>query len=117
MDTVVTARDFSMIFDAFSQFEESMITAKMEMDEDEDSSDEEPEEGDDVELDLRLARLENLMDRRPELMSSVKLRQNPNDVNEWRKRVKLWPWWRACGRGALWAAGRAPTASTANGLA
>ena len=29
------------------------------------------------------------MDRRPELMSSVKLRQNPNDVNEWRKRVKL----------------------------
>jgi len=89
MDTVMTARDFSMIFDAFSQFEESMITAKMEMDEDEDSSDDEPEEGDDVELDLRLARLENLMDRRPELMSSVKLRQNPNDVHEWRKRVKL----------------------------
>jgi len=29
------------------------------------------------------------MDRRPELLSSVKLRQNPNDVNEWRKRVKL----------------------------
>jgi len=89
MDTVVTARDFSMIFDAFSQFEESMITAKMEMDAEEDSSDDEPEEGDDVELDLRLARLENLMDRRPELLSSVKLRQNPNDVNEWRKRIKL----------------------------
>ena len=45
------------------QFEESMITAKMEMDAEEDSSDDEPEEGDDVELDLRLARLENLMDR------------------------------------------------------
>jgi len=90
MDTVVTARDFSMIFDAFSQFEESMVTAKMEMeaDEEDEESDEE-EEGDDVELDLRLARLENLMDRRPELLSSVKLRQNPNDVNEWRKRVSL----------------------------
>merc|ERR1719201_878736 len=67
-----------------------MISAKMEMEaESDDSSEEEAEEGDDVELDLRLARLENLMDRRPELLSSVKLRQNPNDVNEWRKRVKL----------------------------
>lgn len=67
-----------------------MITAKMEMEDDEEDSDEEGEEGDDVELDLRLARLEHLMDRRPELLSSVKLRQNPNDVNEWRKRVNLY---------------------------
>merc|ERR1712166_129669 len=87
MSTVVTARDFSMLFDAYAQFEESLITAKMEMEEDSDDS--EDEEGDDVELELRLARLEHLMDRRPELFSSVKLRQNPNDVKEWRKRIKL----------------------------
>jgi hypothetical protein len=37
----------------------------------------------------RLARLEHLMDRRPELLSSVMLRQNPHNVHEWHKRVKL----------------------------
>lgn len=88
MSTVVTARDFSMIFDAYAQFEESMITAKMDVEEDSDDSDDD-EEGDDVELEMRLARLEHLMDRRPELFSSVKLRQNPNDVQEWRNRIKL----------------------------
>eukprot|EP00658_Telonema_sp_P-2_P002567 TRINITY_DN1096_c0_g1_i4.p1 TRINITY_DN1096_c0_g1~~TRINITY_DN1096_c0_g1_i4.p1 ORF type:complete len:438 (+),score=146.14 TRINITY_DN1096_c0_g1_i4:251-1564(+) len=88
MSSVVTARDFSMVFDAYAQFEESLITAKMEMEEESDEESEE-EEGEDVELELRLARLEHLMDRRPELFSSVKLRQNPNDVNEWRKRIKL----------------------------
>jgi pre-mRNA-splicing factor SYF1 len=33
-------------------------------------------------LDLRLARLEHLMARRPELLSSVVLRQNPHNVAE-----------------------------------
>ena len=29
------------------------------------------------------------MERRPELLSSVMLRQNPHNVHEWHKRVKL----------------------------
>lgn len=29
------------------------------------------------------------MSRRPELLSSVMLRQNPHNVHEWHKRVKL----------------------------
>ena len=37
----------------------------------------------------RLARLEHLMERRPILLSSVMLRQNPHNVHEWHKRVKL----------------------------
>lgn len=37
----------------------------------------------------RLARLEHLMERRPELLSSVMLRQNPHNTHEWHKRVKL----------------------------
>lgn len=45
------------------------------------------DDGDD--LDLRLARLEALTARRPELLSSVMLRQNPHNVAEWHKRVKL----------------------------
>jgi pre-mRNA-splicing factor SYF1 len=45
------------------------------------------DDGNDV--DLRLARLEYHMERRPELVSSVMLRQNPHNVHEWLKRVKL----------------------------
>lgn len=45
------------------------------------------DDGDDI--DLRLARLEYLTQRRPELLSSVMLRQNPHNVAEWHKRVKL----------------------------
>ncbi|XP_021770886.1 pre-mRNA-splicing factor SYF1-like [Chenopodium quinoa] len=119
MMTVVTVRDFSVIFDAYSQFEESMLAYKMES---LDLSDEEGEDGggdeeeeevdirgdvelsmgkfekkilkgfwlhDDNDVDLRLARLEHLMDRRPELANSVLLRQNPHNVEQWHRRVKL----------------------------
>ena len=40
-------------------------------------------------LDLRFIRLENLIQRRPFLLSNVVLRQNPNNVYEWLNRVKL----------------------------
>ncbi|XP_021845190.1 uncharacterized protein [Spinacia oleracea] len=119
MTTVVTVRDFSVVFDAYSQFEESMLAYKMES---LDLSDEEGEDGgdgeeeddkdirgdvehsvgkfekkilkcfwlhDDNDVDLRLARLEHLMDRRPELANSVLLRQNPHNVEQWHRRVKL----------------------------
>lgn len=66
-----------------------MITTKMEM------AAEREEAGtksivDDMELDLRLARFERLMDRRAFLVNEVLLRQNPNNVAEWEKRVALW---------------------------
>ena len=44
---------------------------------------------DDAELEMRLERLEFLMDRRPLLLNRVLLRQNPHNVQEWLKRVKL----------------------------
>ncbi|KAI3448910.1 hypothetical protein Pfo_005575 [Paulownia fortunei] len=114
MTTVITVRDFSVIFDAYSQFEESMLSIKMETLDDSDNEDnengeelEEEEEDDrldieklrkridsfwlkdDKDVDLRLARLEYLMDRRPELANSVLLRQNPHNVEQWHRRVKL----------------------------
>ncbi|KAI3408343.1 TPR_REGION domain-containing protein [Psidium guajava] len=125
MKTVITVRDFSVIFDAYAQFEESMLAYKMEnMDlSDEDEEDGDGEDGvqengieededirldvnlsvakfekkildgfwlhDDKDVDLRLARLENLMVRRPELANSVLLRQNPHNVEQWHRRVKL----------------------------
>lgn len=41
MTTVVTVRDFSMIFDALTQFEESLISAKMENEEEAEDGNEE----------------------------------------------------------------------------
>jgi pre-mRNA-splicing factor SYF1 len=84
IQTVTTVRDFSQVFDAYVQFEESMINARMET-----VGDMGPSEDDDLDLELRLARFEELMDRRPFLLSSVLLRQNPHNVHEWLKRVKL----------------------------
>lgn len=114
MTTVVTVRDFSVIFDSYSQFEESMLSVKMDMMSDSDvENDDEAEEEDESEdddrlniaklekriknfwlkdendVDLRLAKLEYLMDRRPELANSVLLRQNPHNVEQWHRRVKL----------------------------
>lgn len=114
MVTVVTVRDFSVIFDAYTQFEESMLSYKMEnleeSEDEEDVKEEEDDEDEDIRLDLknfdrkifhgfwlrnfndidlRLARHEHLMDRRPELANSVLLRQNPHNVEQWHKRVKL----------------------------
>ncbi len=73
----MTVRDFSLIFDAYAAFEEHVLSSKMENDEDDD------------EIELRLARLEHLMERRPILLSSVMLRQNPHNVHEWLKRISL----------------------------
>ncbi|KAL5716933.1 hypothetical protein ACHQM5_010035 [Ranunculus cassubicifolius] len=112
--TVVTVRDFSVIFDAYSRFEESTLAAKMETlgdnSSDEDDIDDDDDGrldynlsvaklakkmlhhfwlNDDNDVDLRLDRLEYLMDRRPELANSVLLRQNPHNVEQWHRRVKL----------------------------
>lgn len=115
MRTVITVRDFGMIFDSYTQYEESMLAAKMEtldIEEEEEQFGGENGAGEKVngedggaggdrtdlrgfwladenDIDLRLARLEHLMDRRPEIVSSVLLRQNPHNVHEWHKRVKL----------------------------
>lgn len=42
-----------------------------------------------MEIELLMARFEDLMERRPLLLNSVLLRQNPHNVAEWQKRVTL----------------------------
>lgn len=87
--TVMTVRDFTLVFDAYAEFEESVIGALMEMASnraDQGTIDEDA----DFELDIRMMRFEQLMDRRPFLLNDVLLRQNPNNVPEWEKRVALW---------------------------
>ena len=94
LNSVTTVRDFSIIFDSYVKVEESVLTAKMSMIEDEaEENDDDGVKADIVtdasEVEMRLARLEYLMDKRPLMLSSVVLRQNPHNVHEWHKRAKL----------------------------
>ena len=77
-------RDFSQVFEAYAEFEESVISTRIEMQQEEGGSEE-----DDLDIDLRMARLEKLMERRPFLVNAVLLRQDPNNVTEWLKLVEL----------------------------
>jgi len=79
---VSTVRDFSLVFDAYAKFTESFVSALMEQ------GVEDGSEGA-LRVDLWLARMEDLAQRRPLLLSSILLRQNPHDVNEWLNRTKL----------------------------
>jgi pre-mRNA-splicing factor SYF1 len=87
--TVMTVRDFTLVFDSYAEFEESIIGALMEV-----ASTRADkgvvDEAADFDLDIRMMRFEHLMDRRPFLLNDVLLRQNPNNVTEWEKRVALW---------------------------
>ncbi|XP_073845957.1 pre-mRNA-splicing factor SYF1 fand [Musca autumnalis] len=86
IQTVRTVRDFTQVFDEYAQFEELSLNKRMEMV----ANDPDATEEDDIDVELRLARFEHLMDRRLLLLNSVLLRQNPHNVHEWHKRVKLY---------------------------
>lgn len=87
--TVMTVRDFTLVFDSYTEFEESIIGTFIN------AAAVRSEKGivdadADFDLDIRMMRFEQLMDRRPFLVNDVLLRQNPSNVNEWEKRVALW---------------------------
>ncbi|TKA21965.1 Pre-mRNA-splicing factor syf1 [Salinomyces thailandicus] len=87
--TVMTIRDFSVVFDTYAEAEEALISIKLE----ESAARQQKgkvEEAADLDLDIRMMRFEQLMDRRPFLVNDVLLRQNPHNVGEWSKRVALW---------------------------
>lgn len=87
--TVMTVRDFTLIFDAYVEFEESIIGTLMNAAAIRSEKGKLNEDAD-FDLDIGMMRFEQLMDRRPFLVNDVLLRQNPNNVVEWEKRVALW---------------------------
>ena len=87
--TVMTVRDFSIVFDTYAEAEEALIGIKMDKAAAR-ANKGVTNENADLDLDMRMMRFEQLMDRRPFLVNDVLLRQNPNNVNEWEKRVGLW---------------------------
>lgn len=87
--TVMTVRDFSVVFDTYAEAEETLISIKLE----ESAARQQKgavNEDADLDLDIWMMRFEQLMDRRPFLVNDVLLRQNPHNVTEWQKRVALW---------------------------
>ncbi len=88
--TTSSVRDFTILFDAYSKFEEALVAAAME-DLTEAKEDGDAEEVAEVERGVEeiLAKLEKLADRRPTLLSDVRLRQNPHNVHEWHKRARM----------------------------
>ncbi|KAK3045333.1 Pre-mRNA-splicing factor syf1, partial [Coniosporium uncinatum] len=87
--TVMTVRDFTIVFDTYSEVEEALIGQKMEDAATQQTKGKNDEDAD-LDLDIRMMRFEQLMDRRPFLVNDVLLRQTPNNVSEWEKRVALW---------------------------
>ena len=87
--TVMTVRDFALVFDSYVEFEESVIGALMDAAAARSAKGKRDNDAD-SDLDIRMMRFEQLMDRRPFLVNDVLLRQNPNNVGEWQKRVALW---------------------------
>ena len=88
MVAVNTVRDFSVVFDAYSQFEETLLSIKLKnMDDDDD------EQGfwfkDENDVDMLLERYGHLIHRSSELVNNVQLRQNPHNVRAWHKRVRI----------------------------
>jgi pre-mRNA-splicing factor SYF1 len=68
LETISTARDFAVVYQSYEQFMVDWVDSM----EDEDNE-------------LQFAMLEDLVDKRPLLLSSVQLRQNPNVVVEVRR--------------------------------
>lgn len=87
--SVMTVRDFTLIFDSYIEFEEAITGDLMEKVAEQSRKGIEDENAN-FDLDIRMMRFEQLTDRRPFLINDVLLRQNPNNVSEWNLRVKLW---------------------------
>ena len=85
--SVKTVRDFTQVYDAYSQFAERLVSIKLKALEKANHSEVKDKE---LELELYMARFEHLCERHPLLLNSVLLRQNPNNVHEWLNRVSLY---------------------------
>lgn len=85
--TVMTVRDFTIVFDTYAEAEEVALSILMDK---ANARSDQFDQNADLDLEIRMDRLEQLMNRRPFLLNDVLLRQNPNNVIEWEKRVALW---------------------------
>lgn len=86
---VMTNRDFTIVFDNYVEAEEAQIGIKFEEAAHRQAKGVSDPDAD-ADLDIRVARFETLMSRRPFLYNDLQLRQNPHSVKDWKTRVLLW---------------------------
>lgn len=89
INAVPTIRDFSIVFDAYARFEESLLAAELERRRHQKSKGA-ANEGGLEELDSRLARLEDLFERRPFLIQEIRLKQQPHNIACWERLIGLY---------------------------
>lgn len=82
INTVTTKKDFVEIWEAYTNFEEKYLEHLLD--------EEDPSEDHILEIEMRQAYLEELITNNALLSNRVSLRQNPHNVKEWQKRVKLY---------------------------
>ncbi|ONH65531.1 Pre-mRNA-splicing factor syf1 [Cyberlindnera fabianii] len=87
--TVLTIRDFTMIYDAYTELLESLVTRSMTTIEMLESAGRDTSQETSL-LDFRLGKFERLMDDRPFLLDDVKIRQSPNVVENWIHKASLY---------------------------
>ncbi|ODV78013.1 uncharacterized protein CANTADRAFT_54577 [Suhomyces tanzawaensis NRRL Y-17324] len=83
-----SVRDFVMIFDAWTQFEESRLTELSEAVEN-NNTDEAAILDALASLDFRMNYLDNLISNRPFLLNDMMIRKDPNNLDHWFQRIDL----------------------------
>ncbi|MES1911622.1 MAG: hypothetical protein MHM6MM_004030 [Cercozoa sp. M6MM] len=90
LQSVSSVRALATVFDAYTEFEEARVSAKLQ--DAEEQEDTEVAETDILaadDVDMHMDRLDHLLQRRPLLVSSVQLRQRPNSIDHWRRRAEI----------------------------
>lgn len=85
VSSVSTIRDLALVYEAYAAFEEAVVAQLLQQQQEQPASGAAASK----EIDFAIARLERLTERRPLLISSCKLRQNPHNVHEWLARAEL----------------------------
>jgi pre-mRNA-splicing factor SYF1 len=89
INSVMTVRDFSPIWDAYVEFEYKLISTKINELKSLQNSGKPVDPLDEEDVAFQMARYEDLIQRQPILISNVLLRQNPHNVKEWNTRIQL----------------------------
>lgn len=88
LESVNSTADFSVVWDKYVAFEDQVVAQTVTLVESRTLEPDEQEE-EEAALELCMARYEHLLARHPLLLNSALLRQNPHDVHEWFKRVRI----------------------------
>jgi len=88
LGSISTVKDFSLIFAAYTEFEETIVEKISDAIDDKTLTAAEKAKLEE-QNEFHLCRLAHIIDRRAEILSRVKLRMNPNNSYEWLNRARL----------------------------